>query len=168
MSHKGEKINVWPGYVAAMACLLQSLVLVCGVFALIILALNSEHHKSALVKAPKKLDSLGILSKTDLLRLKFIGRDWTLDADTENYLTEFVKKVERSETQTKFVLWINVDKDADPVGARLAYLRVLMVRNVIAKNSKRPGSYEYRLFNLSDSNYSDSILHIGTAVSSDN
>lgn len=161
MSNKRVSINFWPGYVAVMACLLQSLVVICGVFALVILALSSGGGAPENDHASKDMQLLNEIVKFDILRLKFSGTNWTLDEKSEIYLIDFVKKVSSKRADKKILLWINTDKSGDSAGIRLAYLRLLAVRNLIERYAPKPSLFEYRIFNAVGPNFPDSLLHIG-------
>lgn len=161
MASNSYKVNIWPGYVAAMAGLLQSLVLVCGVIALTIMALSVNKTNSSVV-SPAKLDLLDALSRLDLMKLNYPDSQWDLDPEAKKYLISFIEKANSSQFPQKITIWINVNEPTNSVKVRLAYLRMLTIKNLVNMHGRYPQNYEFRLFNIKDKNYTDELLHISS------
>lgn len=151
--------GVWPGYVAAIACLLQALVVVCGVIALIIATVSAiGTEKTGSNEAGDMGLYVRLLAHRDVVRIKYIGDTLYLPEDSVKILNDAVKRIAVTKKQ-KLKIWINVPSDNN-LSERQAYLRLIGIKALANKVYGDLNSIEYQIFSVSSSDFPDDILHI--------
>lgn len=151
--------GVWPGYVAAIACLLQALVVVCGVIALIIATVSAiGTEKTGSNESGDMVLYVRNLAHRDVVRIKYIGDTLYLPEDSIKILNDAVKRIAVTKKQ-KLKIWINVPSD-DNLSERQAYLRLIGIKALANKAYGDLNSIEYQIFSVPSSDFPDDILHI--------
>lgn len=148
MHTEDESGGFWPGYVAAVASLVLSLLLIAAVLALTLyqvgmLAGKKVHEAAAAVVAPAVVPAVAPRSgETDLV-LEFSEQGWRLDAQAQSLLLEQI----RQQVQRGIRNWqLSVQTDTeDPLLLRGAYLRLLAARNVFLQAGVQGDRVQVRL-----------------------
>lgn len=150
--------GVWPGYVAAIACLLQALVVVCGVIALIIATVSVLGTTKS---GSNELGDMNLylqeLAHHDFLRIKYIGDTLYLPDDSVKALTDALKPVPGNAKQ-KIKVWINVPSSST-LTEREAYLRLISIKTLASKIYGANNSIEFQIFSVPSTSFPDDILH---------
>lgn len=152
MGHGGdeESAGFWPGYVAAVACLVQSLLLLCAVMAMTVYQLGIlagrkiEAAAVAAVVPPPATDS----AQRGGIALAFPGTTWRIDAAARERLrTELAKRLREGVTHWRISLRTQTD---DTVRRRSGYLRLMVVRNELMLLGVVSGHIDVRLLDAPD------------------
>lgn len=150
--------GVWPGYVAAIACLLQALVVVCGVIALIIATVSVLGTTKSGVNESGDMESfLRELSQRDFLRIKYIGDTLYLPDDSVKALNDAAIRPPTTAKQ-KIKVWINVPSSSS-LTEREAYLRLISIKALANKVYGANSTIEFQIFSVPSESFPDDILH---------
>lgn len=155
----GGSEGVWPGYVAAIACLLQALVVVCGVIALIIATVSTvSTGKNGSKEAGDMQAYIRTLAQRDILRIKYIGDTLSLPEDAVKAFGVNAKHITMKKKQ-KLKIWINVSS-TNVLGERQAYLRLIGIKALANKMYGDVNNIEYQIFSVRSTDFPEDILHI--------
>jgi hypothetical protein len=159
--------NYWPGYVAAMASLVQSLLLLAVILAYAIyemglLAGKRVDQAVALAMADESVQPVPIDEDTKknpaklVQKLKTMGSSefefphniWQLDEGSSSKVRAEVKKRVGQRAST-WLIWVETDTD-HAFKRRLAYLRIMVVRNELIRAGIQASQIETRILNKQD------------------
>lgn len=159
-----EENNYWPGYVAAMASLVQSLLLLAVILAYAIyemgllagkrvdqavaLAMADESVQPVPLDEDTKRDPAKLVQKLKTMgtsEFEFPLNIWQLDDESSAQVRTEVKKRMRQHPGA-WLIWVETDTD-HAFKRRLAYLRIMVVRNELIRAGIQAPQIETRILN---------------------
>lgn len=148
-----NKDGFWPGYVAAMASLVQSLLLLTvilafAIYQMSVLAGKRVDQAVSIVMAEQVVEPLVV----DRIRLRgvdiFFSKEvWKIDEVSKKRIRqEFLSQTSPS---GKWLLWVGADTE-DAIKRRSAYLRLMVLRNELMSLGVLGGNIETRILSQSE------------------
>lgn len=148
-----NKDGFWPGYVAAMASLVQSLLLLTvilafAIYQMSVLAGKRVDQAVSIVMAEQMVEPLVV----ERIRIRgvdvFFSKEiWKIDEVSKKRIRqEFLSQTSPS---GKWLLWVGTDTE-DSIKRRSAYLRLMVLRNELMSLGVVGGNIETRILSQSE------------------
>ncbi len=161
MHAEEDSVGFWPGYVAAVASLVQALLLLSAVLAMAVFQLGMTiglqmDAKAALAMTIKKLSDTtankAAMQKDDVeapLSVTFSDSVWQLSEGEVAQVSTELRQLQR-QSVPRWRVWLLTQTD-DPRKRRLGFLRVMALRNALLKNGVAADKIDVQLVQVTES-----------------
>jgi hypothetical protein len=161
MHAEEDSAGFWPGYVAAVASLVQALLLLSAVLAMAVFQLGlligqQMDAKAALAMTIEKLSDTAAdqaaRQKDDAeapLNVTFSDAVWQLSEGEAAQVTNELQQLQQRQAVTRWRVWLPTQTD-DPRKRRFGFLRVMALRNVLIKSGIAPDKIDVQLLQVAE------------------
>lgn len=165
MHAEEDSAGFWPGYVAAVASLVQALLLLSAVLAMAVFEMGiligqQMDAKAALAMTIEKLSDTtanrAAMQKDDAeapLNVTFSDSVWQLSESEAAQVSSELHHLQR-QAVTRWRVWLATQTD-DPRKRRLGFLRVMALRNALIKSGVAADKIDVQLLQVAETEGAD-------------
>ena len=160
MHSEEDSVGFWPGYVAAVASLVQALLLLSAVLAMAVFQMGMTIGQQMDAKAAMAM-TIKMLSDSDAkkaeqqkddaeapLNVSFSDAVWQLSESEVAQVLAELRQLQRQPV-SRWRVWLPTQTD-DPRKRRLGFLRVMALRNVLIKSGVAADKIDVQLLQVAE------------------